>query len=171
MIWQVQPAGQPWTAPHAVVLGCREQFGACQRVLDGAEVGVGIGEVLGDPPALDAAVGQGLRRDDQLAGIDGLGERLADRVDPDFRGEIRVALFLHRGEGGHRVAGDQRGVAAVALLEDDPVDLGDDLGRGPVHARDGDVAAFLGIGGVQRGRGEQDARNGERDQGVAAVDS
>ncbi|MCY1385069.1 hypothetical protein D9M69_734030 [compost metagenome] len=79
----------------------------------------------------------------QLALFHGSVQRLAHRVDPGFGGHVGLALFHHGGQRGHGVAGHEFHFAAIALGQDDVVDVGQHLGRLPVHVGHGDFAAGL----------------------------
>ncbi|MCY1538980.1 hypothetical protein D9M68_745460 [compost metagenome] len=130
--------------PLALVFHRRKQLGVLERVVDGLDRRVGVGHVFRDPPAFDAAVFQRLCGVVQLAFFHGRVQRLAHGVDPGFGRHIGLAFFHHGRQRRHGVTRHQLHLAAVALGQNDVVDVGQHLGRLPVHVGHGDSAASLG---------------------------
>ena len=120
------------------------------------------------PEAFDAALVQDFPADDQRAFGDGLVERLAHGVDPEFRRHVRLPFGAHGGEGWHGIAGDEFDRAAVAVFQNDLVDPGNRTGRRPVHFRNGDRAALFCHGG--RGHADESGR-GDRDKQLLHEDA
>jgi hypothetical protein len=123
-----------------------EEVRVFQRILNGLDVRMGIGEEFRNPPAFDAAFRKQRCKLDQAAFGDRRVKRRAHGIDPHFRRDVRLALFVHGGKGRHRVAGHQRDRAAIAVFEDELVDMRGDARRGPVHFGDRDFAAFCRLG-------------------------
>ena len=141
------PAGRAEIeAPFGRVLLGGEPFRMIEDVGDRLDLGMGFENIVGNEEAFDAAVRQdfGAHRDRAFLGR--LVDLLAELIDPHLRRHVRLLLLGHRREGRHRVARHELGRAVIALFEDDLVDGGHDLGRGPVHVGDGDVAAVLRMG-------------------------
>ena len=122
-----------------------EQLRMGQCVVDGLDLRVRVGKVLGNPPAFDAPVLQRTRCVMQASLLHGRVERFPGGVDPGFRRDIRLPFLHHGRQGRHGVARNNFDIAAVTLVEYDSVDGGKNFGGLPVHACDGDTSAF-GVG-------------------------
>jgi hypothetical protein len=97
---------------------------------------MGIGDILGDVPALNCAIGQRRRTFNKPALLDAVAHHLRQQIYPPFGRHVGLSLFHHRGNGRNRVARDDVGVAAKSFVQDELVDVGEDFGGLPVHARD-----------------------------------
>ncbi len=126
-----------------------------QRVVDRLDIRIGVGHVFGYPPALYGAVGKGLGRADDLAFFKAAADHVGKQVNPAFRRDVGLALFDHRRDGRHRVADDDLGVAAKTFIENELVEAGENLGALPVHAGNGQIAAFRCLCGTSHGENAQ----------------
>ncbi|ENN85209.1 hypothetical protein RHSP_55260 [Rhizobium freirei PRF 81] len=127
-----------------------EEFRMFQCLLDRLDLGMGVGQEFGNPPAVLTAFGKNAGRNDKPALRNRLIERGAHGVDPELGRDVRLALLVHGGEGRQRIAGDKLDRAAITFLEDDLVDICRDAGRCPIHFGDRHRAA-IGMGGAGEG--------------------
>ncbi|MCY1238902.1 hypothetical protein D9M72_516630 [compost metagenome] len=116
-----------------------------QHVANRLDVRMGISEILRDPPALHAAIGQGGADLDDPAFFRSLFDDIGQKVDPCFRSDVGLALLRHGSDGRHGVADGDLGAAAIAFIENEFVDARQHFGALPVHAGDGHAAAFGGM--------------------------
>ena len=150
------------TLDHPALAGIfrsREQFGMGNGVFHRLDVGMRIGDVLRDVPAgLRPLDDPRANRPDapfcQAVGIGG-----APRTRIAFRNKVRLTLLDHGRDRRYGVASDHLDVAAVAMGQDELVDIGMRLGRLPAEHRHRDVAAFgMGCGAQKDGRGGNQER-------------
>ncbi len=66
-----------------------EELGVLQCVFDGLDLGMGLRNVFGNPPAVNAAFWKRVGSLDQLLFVDAFLDHLGQHVDPGFRGNVR----------------------------------------------------------------------------------
>ncbi len=77
--------------------------------------GMSVGKILGNPPALDAAIGQRGTDLDDPAFVRSLLHDIRQQVDPGFGRDIRLALLGHRGDCRNGVANGDLGTDIRSL--------------------------------------------------------